>query len=109
MIDLDADARVATGRADADVPIFVGVEVLRMRVEIADHAADRAFEKFGVVERLDVIALDAFEHFGEQPGLLPGQLFLVRRRLFADQSATEGQAETEHTADNHHQNCTNFQ
>ena len=80
-----------------------------MRIEIADHAPNCAVEEFGVVQWLDVVALDALEHFREQARLLPVELFLLWGRLLADQSATHRQAETEHTADDDNQNRTNFQ
>ncbi len=73
-VDLDADAGVAAGRADANVAIFAGIEILRVRIEIADHAAYRAFQQRRIVDRFYIILLDALQHLGKQPRLLPGQL-----------------------------------
>src|SRR5690606_10690158 len=71
--DLDADARVPAGGADADLAVLVFVQELGVRVQPRDHAADRAFEELGVVDRLDVVGLDPLHDLGEQPRLLPGQ------------------------------------
>ena len=60
-----------------------------MRVEITDHAANGALKKLGIIDRFDVVALDALKHLGKQACLLPGQLFLVRSLAVADQPAAD--------------------
>jgi hypothetical protein len=63
--DLDAEPAELAGGADAQVAVGVRVEVRRVRVEPAEHAADGAGEQLAVVDVLDVVALDAAEDLGE--------------------------------------------
>ena len=73
LTDFDSDARIIACCADADVAIFVRVEILGVRVEIVNHAANGAFEKLVIIDRLDVLLLDPRHDLGEQLCLLPGQ------------------------------------
>ncbi len=90
--NLHADAGVAAGRADAYVAILVGIEILGVGIQVVDHAANSALEQLAVVKRLDIIPLDALHHFGEQPRVLPVQLFLGRRPAFRKQATTDREA-----------------
>ena len=107
--DLNADARVAAGGADANVAVLPGIEILGVRIEVTDHAADGAFQKLSVVDGFNVVALDPLEHLGKQARLLPVQLVLVRYPAVTDQTATDRQAKAHDQTDHNNQNCANFQ
>ena len=62
--DLDADAGISAGGADAQVGVFLGVEIGRVRVEAADHAAQRIVDEPRTVHLVDVFALHAVEDLG---------------------------------------------
>ena len=70
---LDADADEAAGRGLAEFLEGLLVEVLRMRVEAGDHAADRVADELLLVDRLDVVALDHAEDRRELLKLFDGQ------------------------------------
>ena len=64
----DADARVGSGRAHAQVGIFLGVEIRRIGIETAHQAAQRIVDELGVGNGVDVFALHAIEDFRELRG-----------------------------------------
>ena len=109
VVDFDANARVATGGADTNIPIFGRIQVLRVSIQVADHTAYCALEKLSIIDRFHVVTLDALENLRKQPSLLPGQLRLVGGFVIANQAAANRQAQTQHQANDNNQNCTNFQ
>ena len=64
----DADARVGSGRAHAQVGVFLGIEIRRIGVEPADQAAQCIVDELGVGDGVDVFALHAIEDFRELRG-----------------------------------------
>ena len=64
----DADARVGAGGADAQIGVFLGIEIGRIGVEPADQAAQRVVDEFGMRHGVDVFALHAFDDFRELRG-----------------------------------------
>ena len=72
LTNFNTDTRVTARRADADIAIFFSIEILGVRVEIADHAANGAFEKPVIIDGLDVVPLYARHDLSEQARLLPG-------------------------------------
>ena len=72
--DFDAEpAELALG-ADLQLLERFGVEVGRVRIQAGQHAVDGFGDQLLVVDRLDVVALDAAEDLGE------GTQFLDRQR-----------------------------
>ena len=70
--DLDADAGVIALGRDPEVLEFLRVHEGRVRVELADHAADRVRHQLVVVGPVDIVLVDQAEDLGEQA-------FVVRR------------------------------
>ena len=64
----DADAGVGAGRAHAQVGVFLGVEIGGVRIEAVHQAAQRVVDERGVLDVVDVFALDALHDFGELCG-----------------------------------------
>ena len=108
LVDLDADARVGAGCACPDIAILASVQELRVWVEVADHAADRAFQQLGIIDRFNIILFDEFEHLRQQAGLLVRHCVPVWR-VAAYQSTAERQAEAQHKADYNNQYRPGFQ
>ena len=80
-----------------------------MGVQVADHAANSRIKQLGVINRLNVFALDTLHDLGEQAGLLHG-LFIVANRLPVGQkAAAKRQAQAHDGADNYNQNRSGFQ
>ena len=71
--DFDAEAAELALRADLQFAKRVLVEICRVRIEAGEHAGDRFGNEFFVFDRLDVVALDATENFGECAQLFDGQ------------------------------------
>ena len=82
--DLDADADKLAGGAFVEFLERLLVEVLRVRVQAADHAGDGVGDEFLVVHRLHIIALD---HAEDSRELL--QLFEWQRRQRAARHGLE--------------------
>ena len=64
----DADARVGAGRADAQVGVFLRVEIGRIGIEPAHHAAQRIVDELGMRNGVHVFALHAIDDFRELRG-----------------------------------------
>src|SRR5207237_3806036 len=77
--DLDAEAAEFTLRAHLQVAIGFLVEERGVRIEAGEHAVDRFLEELAILDRLDVVALDAAEHLAEEAQVVDRQL--QRRRL----------------------------
>ena len=71
--DFDAEAAEFALRADLQLAECILVEIGRMRIEPREHAGDGFGDELLVVDRLDVVALDAAEHFGERAQLFDRQ------------------------------------
>ena len=63
--DLDTDAGIAAGGADANLVVLLAIEVGGIGIETADHAAHGVLDQLAVVHLVDVLALDALEDLGE--------------------------------------------
>ena len=71
--DFDADTRIGPHGAEANFLELVVVEERGMRIERRHHSSDRLFHQLAVIDRIDVLTLDAFIDLGEQTGFFPGQ------------------------------------
>ena len=79
-----------------------------MRVEIADHAAYRVVDEYGVVDGFDVVSLDPFHYLCEQARLIGGPV-LGPGACLRHHGTAEGQAEAHDGADYDDQNYSGFQ
>jgi len=57
--DFDSQSAKLTGRADLQVLKSFGVQKSRVRIEIAQHAANGVFQQILILDRLDVILSDS--------------------------------------------------
>ena len=80
-----------------------------MRVQIRDHAANGAFHQLPVVDRFDIIFLDAIHHFGKQTRLFPAQIVVFDRTQAGDELTAKREAKAQYGADDQHQHCSGFQ
>jgi len=71
--DLDAQAAEFSLGADLQLLIFFGVEIGRMRIEAAHHAANGFGDELLILHRLDVALLDCVVDLGERPQILERQ------------------------------------
>ena len=78
--DLDAQAAEFAAGAFLQLSECLGLEVGRVRVEVAEHALDGVLQQRLVADRLDVGGLDAVHHLGEGAQLIQGQGRLAARR-----------------------------
>ena len=79
--DLKAEAVVAAARVLGDCIHALLIEILAVRIKIAEQAADRRLHQGLVVDRLDIGLLDQREHGGERSDILDiDRLFLRRAR-----------------------------
>ena len=97
--DLDAEAaELALGR-DLQLLERIGVEEVGMRVEAVHHAVDGLVDELVVRYRLDIVALDASEHGGEQLQVLVGdrqtRVALGQRREIEAQQQPEDRAQAD--------------
>jgi hypothetical protein len=70
--DFDAEAAVFAGSLGLHVLEVVGVEIAGVRVKRGEHAVDRGFDRFRLVEFGDVVGLRLGDDLGEQLELLEG-------------------------------------
>ena len=82
LADLDAQAAKFAGGADLQILERLGVQKSRMRVQIAQHAANGVFQQILVLDRFDVVLLDGVKHAGERAQLIQRQFVFRRRFLF---------------------------
>ena len=91
--DFDAEPAELALRPDLQFAERLLVEIRRMRIESRQHAVDRFGDELLVLDRLDVVALDAAEDFGERAQLFDRAAaqhrFALgdRREIEADQHA----------------------
>ena len=104
--DLKTHPRVTAGCANTNVLILSGIEILRVRIKVGNHAANCTFEKRFIVDGFNIILFYALHHFGKQPRLLPAQLRRVSGLTFTEEAAAYGDAQTQNSANNQHQNSS---
>ncbi len=90
-IDLngDADAVVAPFLALAHLRVFLRIEKAGMRIERAEHAADRAVDEAIRFDLVDVVGFDRAQRGGER-AIVIGDLVVGRERAASEQAADEG-------------------
>ena len=79
--NLDAQAAELAAGADADIAVVLFVEIRGMRIQAAEHALNGILEELSVVDRLDIVLLDASEHFGKYAQLFQRQTIGRLRRF----------------------------
>ena len=109
LADLDTNTGVTTGSTNENIPVFVRVQILRMRVQVANHASNRAFQQHIVVDRLNEILFDALHDLDQQAGLVGDRVIVIHRCLPGYHSAAQRQAKAHYGTDNQNQNSSGFQ
>ena len=74
VLDADRQAQPAIFARHLIVEIlgFGGVHIVGMRIEAGEHAVDRAVDQLLVIDLVDIIAADAFEHVHQRVEFLVG-------------------------------------
>ncbi len=98
--DLDAEAAEFALGADLKVAIGFLVEERGMRVEAGEHAVDGFLQQLLVFDGLDVVALDAAEHFTEEPQVVDRQ-HECRSLAIRDRGEMQARRDAERRAECH--------
>ena len=95
--DFDSQAAEFPANAGFELLVLFRVQIGRMRVELGQHALDRAGQEFFVFHRFDVTLLDVAEYFGQ--GLDFGQRQRVARFPLSNRGKIQSQENAGHDAD----------